>query len=89
MALPRNREGVMPRFFFDLAGDMPEADLDGLDLADLDQARSQATRFVGELLQHDGRAIWDGADLRVEVSDAGRVLLFVVTVSATDIFPGT
>lgn len=78
----------MPLYFFDLAGDSPEADLDGVELPGLDKARSQAVRFTGEILQHNGHAIWDGPDLRVEVSDSSRTVLFVVTVSATVVVPG-
>ena len=92
MALPREPEGVMPQFYFDVAGERPEADfedLEGVQLADLDEARSQAIKFAGEMLQHDSHEIWDGHDLRVEVSDANRLLLLVVTVSAISIFPSS
>ena len=91
MRFPVNREGVMPQFFFDIAGEPAEADLDldGVELADLDDARSQAIKFAGEMLQHNSHGIWDGHDLRVEVSDANRILLLVVTVSAISIFPSS
>lgn len=88
-ASPGTGKRVMPQFFFDVSGETVEPDLDGVELADLDVARSQAIRFTGEMLQHSAHAICDGHSLRVEVSDAGRIPLFAVTVSAISIFPGT
>ena len=78
----------MPQFFFDIAGET-QVDADGVELADLEEARSQAIKFTGEMLRHDSNAIWDGHSLRVEVSDSRRRLLFVVTVLVTSIFPGS
>ena len=87
LRFPEDREGDMPKFYFDLSGESPETDGDGIELPDLDRARSQAIKFAGEMLRFESHAIWDGESLRVHVSDAGRVPLFVVTVSALSLFP--
>lgn len=78
----------MPRFFFDTSNGTREEDADGIDLADMDEARVIALKFTGELLRENSQVIWEGEDLRVEVYDEGRTPLFVVSVSAMAVFPG-
>lgn len=77
----------MPLYFFDISDGTRETDLTGSQCDSLDQARRLAIKFAGELLQHHSEIIWDGHDLRVEVSDAGRTPLFAVVSSAIDLFP--
>ena len=84
---PDNRESAMPRFFFDLSDGSREMDAEGVELAGLDEARALAVKFTGELLRDNSLMIWEGEDLRVEVYDARRRPLFVVSVSAGNVFP--
>lgn len=77
----------MPLFFFDISDGTLEPDLHGSELAGIDQARIEAIKFVGELLQHHSHMIWDGHDLRVDVSDGDRIPVFAVTVSVLTMFP--
>ena len=78
----------MPRYYFDLSDGIRETDDAGIELADLDAARAAAVRYAGELLQDNSLAIWEGEDLRVEVYNAARTPLFVVSVSAMNVVPG-
>ncbi|HEV2818193.1 MAG TPA: hypothetical protein VGW40_13355 [Allosphingosinicella sp.] len=77
----------MPLYYFDIVDGARRADLDGTECATLDEARLQAIRFAGELLRYHADAIWEGHDLRVEVSNGARTPLFLVAVSATSLFP--
>ena len=77
----------MPRYFFDIIDGTREEDLEGSEFRSLDDARTQAIRFAGELLRHHSDMIWDGHDLKVEVSNGERVALFAVVVSAVSLFP--
>ena len=79
----------MPRFFFDIFNGRPDRDADGFEFATLDQARTQAIRFTGELLQRHSDAIWEGHDLRVEVSNDTGTPVFAVVTSARNLFPAS
>ena len=79
----------MPLFFFDISNGRPDRDAEGFEFATLDQARNQAIRFTGELLQRHADMIWEGHDLRVEVSDGARTPLFAVVTSARNLFPAS
>jgi len=67
-------------------GDEPDAA--GIELAGVIEARSQAIRLAGEMLQYHASPVSDGHVLRVQVSNEERVPLFIVTVAASTNFPG-
>lgn len=77
----------MPLFYFDITDGSREQDLAGSEFASLDQARTQAIEFAGELLKDHSHLIWDGHDLRVEVLDERRVPLFTVVIAAITMVP--
>ena len=77
----------MPLYYFDVFDGTREPDLAGSECGALEQARVQAVKFVGELLRHNAESIWDGHDLRVEVSDEDRTPLFAIVTSAMSLYP--
>lgn len=79
----------MPRYFFDITDGTREEDLIGTDFHSLEEARTQAIRFAGELLRDHSHMIWDGHDLKVEVSNGDRVPLFAIIMSAVSLFPAS
>lgn len=72
----------MPRYFFDLDDQNHDADDDGTDLADPDEARAQAVIFAGDYLREHPGLVHDGSRFTVQVRDEHRnVLLRVVVVA--------
>ena len=79
----------MERYFFDITDGTREEDLIGSVFLSLEEARTQAIMFAGELLRDHSHMIWDGHDLKVEVSNGARVPLFAVVMSSVSLFPGS
>lgn len=70
----------MPIFCFHLSGVVSEPDLAGTELSDVHAARTQAVKFLGELLAQEADAFEDATTLAVTVSDPdGRKLFSVAT----------
>lgn len=74
----------MPRYFFNLAGAFHDPDNRGFELADLDAARKMAAVHAGELLRDRPEVAWLGDELRVEVTNADKLLLFTLIVFGVD-----
>ena len=72
------------RLFFNLAGAVHDPDNDGVELPDIGAAREQAVKFAGEYINHRPEAVWLGDELRLEVTDANRLLLFTLIVAGVD-----
>ena len=53
----------MPRYFFNFKDGELLLDQDGVELAGLDAARTQAVVASGEMLKDRGGKFWDGAEL--------------------------
>ena len=86
---PDFRERDLPLFYFDTSNGIMELDQEGTELADVESARKQAVRLVGEMLRYDGTAVWQGGGLVVQVSDQARAPLFTVRVTADNLFPAS
>lgn len=56
----------MPRFFFDIQGDLAVVDRNGLDCTDLDNAVHEAT-FAVEMRIADRIDTWDGEPWQMEI----------------------
>lgn len=74
----------MPRYYFTLDDHEREVDEDGTELASAEEARTQAVMFASAWLRDHPDRIWEGADLKVEVSDEGGTLLFTVFAKGID-----
>lgn len=74
----------MPRFFFHRTDGGFDPDTEGTELPDLTTARIEAVRFAGATLQERPDYVWDGRDLRIEVTDEAGKLFCTVIVLGID-----
>jgi hypothetical protein len=74
----------VPRYFFNRVDAKRDQDRDGVELASLEQARCEAVAFAADTLKDDAYALWDGGEVRIEVVDSTRAVVFTVVISAID-----
>jgi hypothetical protein len=72
------------RYFFNLAGAVHDPDNDGLELPSLGDARVMAAQHAGEVLRDRPGVVWEGEELRVEVTDENRLVLFTLITVGVD-----
>lgn len=72
------------RCFFNLAGAIYDPDYEGFEVATIDQARAEATRFLAGTLNDSLEAGWCGQEIRIEVTDDHRKLLFTMIAFGVD-----
>ena len=75
----------MPRYFFHIYDGEPDPDLEGVELADIYLAQSEAIRMSGEVMRDLGAKFWDGREWRMEVTDADDRKLFIIHFSAEEV----
>jgi hypothetical protein len=73
----------MSRFYFHAENGDLHRDEDGLELRTLADARREAARVLGELLNERPDAIWADGGLRLTVTDDQNLTLFALEVAAT------
>ena len=66
----------MPRFHFNVYDGISFPDPRGVELAGWQEARLEAVRYLGEILQHDTKRLALGRDWHMEVTDAVGLVLF-------------
>ena len=71
----------MPLFYFDFADGHSDADVEGSELASLDEARDQAILLGAGYLRDNPVDLLATGEWRVEVRDVDRRLLLTVKVS--------
>ena len=59
----------MPRFFFHVHDGVELIDHEGTELDDLDEARTQAIVFAGEMLKEKSSHLWTGSVWKMDVMD--------------------
>lgn len=74
----------MPRYFFNVIDGTSIIDKDGTVLPSIYVAQAEAIRFAGEVLRDMGGRFWNGTEWRLEVSDEGGQVLFVLHFSAEE-----
>lgn len=74
----------MPRYFFNVRDGRDYPDLRGGEFEDLDAARVEAVRFVGQLLVDRAADFWAGHEWLLEVADEKGLILFVLIFTAID-----
>jgi hypothetical protein len=76
----------MKRFYFNTENDHSDFDPEGIELANLDQARSAALVLLGEMIRDVyGHSTWNGTPWKAWVSDGPRGnghVLFTLQLSA-------
>ena len=70
--------------FFSLAGAVYDPDVVGINLATLGDARIEAARYLGEVIRDKPEAVWNGDEVRVEVTDERQLLLFTIVAFGVD-----
>jgi hypothetical protein len=73
----------VPRYYFHTDNSHSLRDRDGVELADVEAARHEAVRALGEILKERVDEFWHDGTLRMCVADADGLTLFLVEVSAT------
>ncbi|MFC3069336.1 DUF6894 family protein [Phenylobacterium soli] len=73
----------MPRYFFNVLDDaLP--DLQGTELAGLNIARDEALRLAGAVIKERPETFWNAKRWSMEVCDDAGLLLFALTLAATE-----
>jgi len=75
---------AVPRFFFNQIDGKHKPDDKGLEFPSLEEARTEAVQYAGEVLRHQPDVIWQGEDFRIEVTDENQLLLFTLIVVGVD-----
>ena len=73
---------IVPRFFFHTEDGRCFSDEDGTDLPDLEAAKAEALRLIGEVAREDAAEFWATGELRVTVADHRNLTLFALDMSA-------
>jgi hypothetical protein len=71
----------MPRYFFHTEDGQCLEDEEGTELADLDAARVEAVRIMGQLLDEDAAGLWSTESFRIVVKNETGLTLFTVDAS--------
>lgn len=79
----------MALYFFHLAGAVYDPDEEGIELASIGEARLMAARHAGEVLRDRPGLVWQGEELRIEVTDASQLVLFTLITIGVDSPAGT
>ncbi len=72
------------RFFFNLAGAVYDPDNEGYELATMSEARMLAAKEVALTLHDRPDLLWRGEEVRLEVTDEHRTLLFTAVIVGVD-----
>ena len=70
--------------FFNLAGAVHDPDVEGMEMASIADARLEAVRYIAEVIRDRPNIVWLGEEIRVEVTDKRRLVLFTVIVLGVD-----
>ena len=74
----------MPRYHFHVHDGRAFPDEDGTELPDIDTARSQAIRLMGQMLTDSPETFWNGEEWHLDVSDERGLTLFSLMFLAID-----
>ncbi|RYG87295.1 MAG: hypothetical protein EON59_07845 [Alphaproteobacteria bacterium] len=70
--------------FFKVAGAVYNPDTEGMEMASIGEARIEAARYIGELIRDKPHIVWEGEEVRVEVTDANQLVLFTIITVGVD-----
>lgn len=73
----------MPRYYFHVHDGKDFPDLQGTVLPSVDAAKSEAVRFMADLLAHNPDGFWSGGEWTMHVTDARDVELFELKFSTS------
>ena len=69
-------ETPVPLYYFDVQDGVHDIAPTAEDLSDLDAARERAMGLLADVLRWSPASIWSGNDVRIEVLDAEKLVLF-------------
>jgi hypothetical protein len=72
----------MPRYFLHIRDVRETPDLEGMELAGPDEARTEVIRATGEALKEYGTKFWDGPVLQVWMTDEAGETVCALSISA-------
>ncbi|RZI60213.1 MAG: hypothetical protein EOP94_01855 [Zymomonas sp.] len=72
------------RCFFNLSGSVIDPDDEGAEIASLAEARLEAVRDLSICLRDEPHLVWQGEELRMDVTDHNRMILCTVIVLGID-----
>jgi hypothetical protein len=72
------------RCSFNLAGAIYDPDVEGYEVATIDQARVLAAQHVAEVIRDRPESVWAGEEVRMEVTDERQLILFTIIVVGVD-----
>lgn len=81
-------EGHVPRFHFNIYDGVSDIDYEGQELAGWEEARLEAVRRSGKIIQNDAKRLALGQEWRMEVTDENGILLFRLDLTVAS-FPAT
>ena len=70
--------------FFNLAGAIYDPDVEGYEVATIDQARVLAAKHIAEVIADRPEVVWAGEEVRMEVTDERQLVLFTIIVAGVD-----
>lgn len=79
----------MALYFFNLAGAVHDPDEDGIKLRTLAKAKAVAVTNAAEIIRDRPGIVWEGEELRVEVTNIKQEVLFTVIVVGVDAAPAS
>jgi hypothetical protein len=72
----------VPRYHFQVRTESHVLITEGAELAGTDEARVEAARRIGNLLNEHAGRLWVDEDWRMDVTDETGLILFIIQVSA-------
>ena len=72
------------KLFFNQAGAVYDADVIGIELATISDARIEAVKYAAETLRDRPELAWLGDEFRVEVTDENKLILFTFIAVGVD-----
>lgn len=81
---PVSWELVLPKFHFNIHDGVHIIDTDGTELASWQEAKLEAIRYAGALIQDEGERLKIGQDWRMEVCDSAGLILFRLDFSIAE-----
>ena len=72
----------MPRFYFAVRTETHVLLADAVDLSDVEDARLEAARRVGNLLKTHAEILWTDQEWQMDITDEQGLILFVIHISA-------
>ncbi len=70
--------------FFNLVGTVYDPDVEGHEIATIGDARILAARNIAEVIHDRPEALWEGEEVRMEVTDEEQVVLFTIVIVGVD-----